>query len=845
MFIELKNCNSIDYGKIEISENYLNVFYAINGTGKSTISKAIFSKDNFELMSKLKPFKYNKMDGDSFDPKIIGADSLETIEIFDENYVNQFVFKKDELIQNSFEIFVKTQDYERQLEQINELIKETKKLFYDNPELDTLIKDFTSFIDGFGSAKSGFSAAGAIGKALTKGNKIHNIPKGLEPYNNYLKNNAINAKWLKWHLSGKEFVDLDCQCPFCTVNVDEKSKSNIDKISEEFDPKSIEHLNKILEIISHLKDYFTEETNDKIAEITQNISGITKIQISYLLEIKEQVLNLKEKLQKIKNLNFDVLKDVGPVFNEISKYKIDLSYLGHLNSKYTESSIKEINVTLDVVINKANDLQKAVGIQNSIITKTIADYSKEINGFLKYAGYKYNILLENDEKEGYKLKLKHIDSDNLTIEANSHLSFGERNALALVLFMYQTIKANPDLIILDDPISSFDGNKKYAIIYKLFKEKKSFKGKTVVLFTHEFSTVIDTIYNMPTTIMAKARFLENRDGQLTQKAILKENISSSIMISKNNIERSGNKIHKLIYLRRLLEIEGNKGNAWNLISNVFKDNRDIPSMLLPNNEGTRDMKGVEILDATNYIKRFIPDFNYDVDYQAIHDGSEMAQLYWETTSSYEKLQLYRIINNSNNNNSVIKKFVNETFHVENDYLFHLNPKDFETVPYYVVAACDEDIIKLFPKHVVASIRSDCIERSNEIENSNFRKIRLFDMPASAGRGHFIDDIEFCEILIENTNCDYATKISGDSMEPEIPDQSVVLVKIDPNIKIGDTGIFNLNGSIYCKELGEAMLNSLNSNYPPIIIDEYDDFRPQGKVVKIIMPDCIDTEIEYL
>lgn len=41
MEIELSHCNNIDNGKISISEGLLNIKYAINDTGKSTISKAI------------------------------------------------------------------------------------------------------------------------------------------------------------------------------------------------------------------------------------------------------------------------------------------------------------------------------------------------------------------------------------------------------------------------------------------------------------------------------------------------------------------------------------------------------------------------------------------------------------------------------------------------------------------------------------------------------------------------------------------------------------------------------------------------------------------------------------
>jgi hypothetical protein len=41
MEIKIQNCNNITLGKVEIKENTLNIKYAINGTGKSTISKAI------------------------------------------------------------------------------------------------------------------------------------------------------------------------------------------------------------------------------------------------------------------------------------------------------------------------------------------------------------------------------------------------------------------------------------------------------------------------------------------------------------------------------------------------------------------------------------------------------------------------------------------------------------------------------------------------------------------------------------------------------------------------------------------------------------------------------------
>ena len=45
----------------------------------------------------------------------------------------------------------------------------------------------------------------------------------------------------------------------------------------------------------------------------------------------------------------------------------------------------------------------------------------------------------------------------------------------------------------------------------------------------------------------------------------------------------------------------------------------------------------------------------------------------------------------NHGNKVIKKFINEVFHLENDYLFQLNPVEYDTVPQYIIDECDKDV----------------------------------------------------------------------------------------------------------------------------------------------------------
>lgn len=695
MRIEIRNCNNIDCGEIDIIDGALNIKYANNGTGKSTIANAIdaFVHDDNAKIKELTPFKH-RADMENNSPMVKGIESIEKIVVFNEEYINQYIFQENELIKNSFEIFVKSPNYDKHLSEIGSLLDDVNTVFQNQPELEDLIQAFTQFIDGFGKAKSGISEASAIVKGLAKGNKIDNIPAGLEVYTPYLKNEN-NVKWLKWQLEGKSYLEMADQCPYCSGSV-ARTKETILKVSEEFNVNSITHLNKMLEVFNALMPYFSTTTAKKISEISKNISGITAAQKGYLLEIKTQAESLLNQLNALKNIGFHSLKNVDKISDELRKYKLDLSYYTHLNSDVSNGKAEVINNSLDAVLVKAGFLQGEIAKQKDTIKKTIEEHSTQINDFLKYAGYKYSVTIEEHENETYRLVLKHADSDGITIESvRNHLSFGERNAFALVLFMYGALKENPDLIVLDDPISSFDGNKKFAIINMLFMGEKSLKNRTVLLLTHEFNTVIDVIYNMPYNFSPapKAAFLSTNNNTLEEKSITRSDIHSYRGIAITNIESSINVFSKLIYLRRLFEIENPRGWEWQLLSNIFHK-RAVPEYRPIDGQPTRNMSDEEIRSAHEKIREFIPNFEYATEYQKTQDYNVLKSLYHDSRSNYEKLQLYRIMFNDNHPSKVVKKFINECFHVENDLLFQLNPCEYDTIPQYIIDECNKAINSL-------------------------------------------------------------------------------------------------------------------------------------------------------
>ena len=118
-----------------------------------------------------------------------------------------------------------------------------------------------------------------------------------------------------------------------------------------------------------------------------------------------------------------------------------------------------------------------------------------------------------------------------------------------------------------------------------------------------------------------------------------------------------------------------------------------------------------------------------------------------------------------------------------------------------------------------------------------RCIQLFDIPASAGTGSFLDGDNYSEIEVGEevpANADFGIRISGDSMEPRFINGQIVWVHQQETLKNGEIGIFYLDGNAYCKMLQDegngGYLISLNKNYPPIPVHENNTFRIFGKVV---------------
>lgn len=135
------------------------------------------------------------------------------------------------------------------------------------------------------------------------------------------------------------------------------------------------------------------------------------------------------------------------------------------------------------------------------------------------------------------------------------------------------------------------------------------------------------------------------------------------------------------------------------------------------------------------------------------------------------------------------------------------------------------------------VRDDFPEDAEQVPQRKI--IPLYELAACAGNGFYIDgDVSSEDYESDNSNADFAIRISGKSMEPTIPDGSIALIEDVEVLAHEDIGIFVLDGEVMCKRYlridGYTYLAPDNDSdeFKTIRIGENNRCDIQGKVIGI-------------
>ena len=317
-------------------------------------------------------------------------------------------------------------------------------------------------------------------------------------------------------------------CPYCYQEIDRNYKSNL-----------MDEFKKVLN--KEVEDYQKELDTLKVKNLSFDLTPYAQIEQTVTQTVQ---LELDKVNKTIQNFNNIIEKRKNNVYQEFSEEEYNI---------YIENAIKPLNdalarleekrIEFNNLVNNKNTLKKELlNLNSQIANKQISEnYSKykqqlekqetENTNFSALENEKTAIELElanlNEQKKSIKIAQEHINyllqyvffsKDKLTIELHdgiyqikscglpvkpNQISCGERNIMALCYYLTELfagkeeakIYSDANLLIIDDPVSSFDKENRVGVLSLLKYELQHFISGNpytkVLIMTHDLMAFYD------------------------------------------------------------------------------------------------------------------------------------------------------------------------------------------------------------------------------------------------------------------------------------------------------------------------------------------------------------------
>lgn len=638
------------------------------------------------------------------------------------------------------------------------------------------------------------------------------------PVNNTIESLKQNAKVGDWVETGLSLHDESNTevCLFCGSKIPQQ---RLEALRDHFNKSYKELSDKIVSAITLLnakRQQFEQFAgilpNQALLypELQQEYSTLYKKAVEVCKQYQESICNIISTLEKKKcdmindSLVFEFATVVDELSFDYSVFRKILELFERHNQKTSafEESKKQAQRKIEEHLvsrfydetkeweKKLSDKEKELKVQTEALTKLknkITTLEQEIrnsqipadaiNRDIAFIMGRSELIFTNSDL-GYQIKRNGKRATNL--------SKGEENAIALIYFFNTLLDVESDaqntIIVLDDPISSFDSNFYYNAIGYI-REKSQQVGQ-VFVFTHKFALLKDF------SLMF---------GDQTNQYIIQRSNNSPVLVNLDNLVSQYHdeyaylfkKIYEFVknppsdtseYLqypnmaRRVLEgfLTFKLPSSKTMIDKVLEleNNRESSAVrsimrLLNNHSHLRVIPGAELSDDIDSISALPDTLNNLMEFIKYHDNRHYDTLASLCDPEYDK---------------------------------------------------DGDAVTIILPPT--------------------RIIKLFSMSASAGFGNFLEnDPDADDYETTNQDCTFAVRIEGDSMEPDVHNGNIVLVKSCEVVENARRGIVWYDGKCYCKKIVQGkngiILVSTNSEYKPIPVISLDSYRLFGEVIEII------------
>ncbi len=328
-----------------------------------------------------------------------------------------------------------------------------------------------------------------------------------------LKDSPEKSEWAK---NGLDLHQANDSCSFCGNKV---TKERIEELNNHFSDsfkKLIERIDKAIEWIESYEFPFLPNKESFYKEYQKDYSKLSKDLNEKTAQIKEVFKKWKLLLEEKKKDPFTSQNEENPsvdfgdivgLYNELNEL-IDVHNLKfknldstiksaktQLETEYIKAEVKRYNyyklkkdeedktITLAQKKQDKEALEKDIEELNKIISTEALGAEKFNNDLWKFLG-RNDIALEPQATGGYKIQR---NKDPQT--KGKLLSEGEKTAIAFVYFINklreQDNKINETIVVVDDPVSSFDSNNLFSS-YSYLKLNCN-EAKQLFVLTHNFN----------------------------------------------------------------------------------------------------------------------------------------------------------------------------------------------------------------------------------------------------------------------------------------------------------------------------------------------------------------------
>lgn len=324
MKINIKNCNCIKEADLKIEPYELNIKYAVNGTGKSTIAKAIsYKATNDSKLKNLQPYG-------SYEQPYVDANGIGSVKIYNDEYVGNYVFTDGNILKDPFKIFLSSKECENLSMQIDEQTKNLREMFVENAEYRILKEKVEKLTGKIGFSNGKIKASGGVGEFLKEYGCGFDKRSELSNYKTYYSGKYADISgWAKWRTDGVKYIKGNL-CPFCMDTLRAEIKTENDSIKKVFKNSSLQTANEIFECLDEIEKAqlingdeveciksFSGDEN-KINELTAKMNGLMT-EATYLLDKFNSIFSFKP-------LGVD-REAIDEMSKNLEGMKIDKSYI--------------------------------------------------------------------------------------------------------------------------------------------------------------------------------------------------------------------------------------------------------------------------------------------------------------------------------------------------------------------------------------------------------------------------------------------------------------------------------------------------------------------------------------